>query len=524
METRRKKVLKALFACVTMLAVSVSMGLNGQLSNGVECAEVTTTESNSAELVLMANQSKNTYTYCSHPASVTTFYTEGVQQSVCYNAYRGMLYVLTEGSEEYVVMENPFLKETGDVGQSLYGGCFAGEKYNYVVFGRTNEAEDSETAVIRVQQYTKGWELRAETDLKDCNTVEPFRAGNCRMVEDAGKLYFYTSHLMYAYEGVNHQANMIFTLDSETLEQEFVYGDIMNRDATGYISHSFDQYIEADGDKLYCLDLGDHYPRSISLVERNKRVESGDFGIRALDVMEFPETEGVTLGTSIGGFSMRDDCFVIVGNSIDYVAEKNAERGQRNIFISVVSRDFRQNIRTDITSYLSGDGVLVGTPQLVQVTPSEYYVFWEEEPVSDKYAFSDAAQTYAVRVTINDIDDGFAEDPQSYIKVSPCVRLNTHLSDCQPVLSTDGSHISWVVISDTGFYNCQAAVSTLEFYFNMDYDVSRNGKVNIVDVVLLSNYLLGNDLSAGDYHFDINSDGTINILDMLHLKRYMLRG
>lgn len=526
MERTKKNIIKQVLSYVTAIGVLVSMGVTGMLSNSVDCEDVVLVESSADEdeLVFMANQSKNTYTYCSHPASVTTFYNDGVQQSICYNNYKGKLYVLTEGSDEYITISNPFLEEMENVSECLYGGCFAGVNYNYVVFGRTNHAEDAETAVIRVQQYTKDWILKNETSLKDCNTTEPFRAGNCRMVEDDGKLYFYTSHLMYAYEGVRHQANMIFTLDSETLAQDFVYGEIMNREDTGYISHSFDQYIEADGDKLYCLDLGDHYPRSISLVERNKKVENGDWGIKALDVMEFPETNGVVLGTSIGGFSMRDDCFVIAGNTIDYDAEKDTERGQRNIFMSVVSRDFQQNVKIDLTSYASGDGVIVGTPQLVQVSSTDYYVFWEEEPVSDGFALSDKARTFVTRVTLAEVDDGFEQNSQKYVTVSPYVRLSVHLSDCQPVISADGRSISWVVISDSGFYNCQVALADLESYFDMCFDVSGDGLVNIADVVLLSSYLLGGEVKSEDYHFDINNDGVINIFDMLRLRRYMLRG
>lgn len=88
------------------------------------------------------------------------------------------------------------------------------------------------------------------------------------MTETAGKLYIHTCHEMYtSSDGLNHQANMTFVLDENTLKVLDSYSDVMNLVQAGYVSHSFNQFICTDGKSVYRVDHGDANPRAVAITK-----------------------------------------------------------------------------------------------------------------------------------------------------------------------------------------------------------------------------------------------------------------
>ena len=71
------------------------------------------------------------------------------------------------------------LKETRELEVELpiWGGFFAGEDYNFVVFGRENPSESDSAEVVRVVKYSKSWERLDQASLRGANTTIPFDAG-----------------------------------------------------------------------------------------------------------------------------------------------------------------------------------------------------------------------------------------------------------------------------------------------------------------------------------------------------------
>ena len=101
---------------------------------------------------------------------------------------------------------------------NLFGGFYSGKDYNYLVFGQNNTAESDSKEVVRVVKYTKSWSKVNSCSISGVNTTKPFSAGSLRMEEAGGKLYVYTCHEMYAdSDGINHQANMLFTIDESSM-------------------------------------------------------------------------------------------------------------------------------------------------------------------------------------------------------------------------------------------------------------------------------------------------------------------
>lgn len=139
---------------------------------------------------------------------------------------------------------------------NLFGGFYSGKDCNYLVFGQNNTSESNSKEVVRVVKYTKSWSKVNSCSISGVNTTKPFSAGSLRMEEAGGKLYVYTCHEMYAdSDGINHQANMLFTIDESSMSLTDSMYDVSNL-TDGYVSHSFNQFIKADesGKYIYRVD------------------------------------------------------------------------------------------------------------------------------------------------------------------------------------------------------------------------------------------------------------------------------
>ena len=63
---------------------------------------------------------------------------------------------------------------------SIFGGFYAGDGYNFLIFGQENPEESNQKEVIRVVKYSKDWKRLDQASLKGANTTIPFCAGSLR--------------------------------------------------------------------------------------------------------------------------------------------------------------------------------------------------------------------------------------------------------------------------------------------------------------------------------------------------------
>ena len=206
------------------------------------------------------------------------------------------------------------------------------------------------------------------------------------------------------------------------------YYSIMNN-SYGYVSHSFNQFIQTDGEYVYRVDHGDAYPRGIYLSK--VAVGSSITSVSYKTVYSILRTSGANAtGVSIGGFELSSNNCLIAGNSVDMSDEDNySASGTRNIFVSVTSQDLGSTSTVWFTDYTSDDGVTVRTPQLVKLSSDIFLLMWEEK--------SDSAVT--TKLVLID-EDGNA--------VTEIYELDVRLSDCQPILTEDGL-VTWYVTDGT---------------------------------------------------------------------------
>ena len=311
----------------------------------------------------------------------------------------------------------------------IYGGYFSGKNNNYIVFGQNNKGEKDSAEIVRIVKYSKSWSRISDCKIYGSNTFEPFEAGSLRMIELDGKLYVYTCHTMYADSNkLNHQANMLFTVDESTMKTTDSMYEVSNLQ-DGYVSHSFNQFIKTDGTYIYRVDhsesnnmiMSGQYlsVNGITLSRYNKNSSSTNVAVTI--PLKFDIHSGNYTGASVGGFEVGS------GNClIAYTKDISSSCKSRNAYISVTDEYFNKTNNVALTNYKSGTKVSCRTPQLVKINENLFLVMWEEYNSS----------TNKVTTKAKTID--------SSANTVASATLSVRLSDCQPVMCSDGT-VKWYV-------------------------------------------------------------------------------
>ena len=120
-------------------------------------------------------------------------------QSYLYDNGNGLTRVEYRGGTVVVENYDPFFQYqagyTLEPELPLWGGFYAGKKYNFLILGQENYGEDESREVIRVVKYDKNWNRLSHASLYGADTVEPFAFGSLRCDEYDGTLYVRTCHV-----------------------------------------------------------------------------------------------------------------------------------------------------------------------------------------------------------------------------------------------------------------------------------------------------------------------------------------
>lgn len=383
------------------------------------------------------NCSQNSYLYGRYAHSVSSYlsrkkdgnyirleyisatYAESPISEICVEEYSSDFQLL---SSKTIAMELP-----------IFGGYFEGEQYNYLVFGQENMEESKQVEELRVVKYDKNWKRVAATSMYEKNTVIPFDAGSLRMTETEDMLYIHTCHEMYqSSDGRNHQANMTFVINQETMEIAQEQYNIANY-RVGYISHSFNQFIETDGEYVYRLDQGDAYPRAV-LITKCKKEDIYSCSYKSILSIAGEIGDNRT-GVTLGGFELIGNQLVTAGTSIDQ--ENFTSSSTKNVFVKFTDKDLKETKTVWLTNYEEDSSVDVLIPQVVEGEDDTFYVMWEEqenvEEEGCKYV------TKSVKIVKMKADGTTVEGP-----VSVCESL----SDCKPLYTNEGKIVWYVTRND----------------------------------------------------------------------------
>ena len=319
---------------------------------------------------------------------------------------------------------------------NLFGGFYSGKDYNYLVFGQNNTFESDSKEVVRVVKYTKSWSKVNSCSISGVNTTKPFSAGSLRMEEAGGKLYVYTCHEMYAdSDGINHQANMLFTIDESSMSLTDSMYDVSNL-TDGYVSHSFNQFIKADesGKYIYRVDHSEssNYMMNGSYLSVNGitltkyKADGKSTAVSVSIPVKFDINKSNYTGSSIGDFELGS------GNClIAYAKDVSSSCKTRNVYISVTDELFNGTQNIALTNYGTSSKVTCRTPQLIKINDNLFLVMWEEYN-------SSTGKTTTKTMTVD----------SNGKTISKAVSHSFGLSDCQPVVCSDGM-VKWYVTNNS---------------------------------------------------------------------------
>ena len=338
------------------------------------------------------------------------------------------------------------LKIVGEL--PIWGGFFAGEDYNFLVYGQENPHEDDTLEVIRVVRYTKDWRRIDHASFYGINTTEPFAMGGFSAAEYGGLLHIHAGHRLYqSADGINHQASFTVSIRQSdmTVVDEAVYISDPER---GYVSHSFNQHMLVDQEgRIVTLDHGDALPRGAWLFRRD-----------ALADTEWPlhDGEGVEV-TYFGG--------EIGANETNAYVTGLAETADAYLSLyTTVWEDEGMNLylaRTPKEDFSATEKRLVapsaGEGKIVPVDENGGYLLWMDEMEERMYCAAYHA-------------DG---------TVGEAVEIPAGQSDCQPIVHngkvvwyvTDFTRIAFYTLDETGVntYEARAEMNPfIEFYRSID--------------------------------------------------------
>ena len=262
----------------------------------------------------------------------------------------------------------------------VFGGFYETASNFYLVTGQENKKESDSVEVFRITKYDKKWNRIGACGLFGANTYIPFDAGSCRMDSTGDYLVIRTSHEMYASpdDGLHHQANVTILVNTKTMTIAQSFTDTANNMA-GYASHSFNQFVKLENNKIVAVDHGDAYPRSICLMNYPTDVTTGRFmtayNITTTNVLSFPGNTGQNFtGAMAGGFEISGSAYLIAGCSVRQDDSFTKNRTY-NVFVASVNKSTKAVTMNWITDYPEGE-TAASNPHLVKTGTGAYMLLW----------------------------------------------------------------------------------------------------------------------------------------------------
>lgn len=328
----------------------------------------------------------------------------------------------------------------------FFGGFYAGEEYNYIVFGSNNMEADNSKEIIRVVKYSKDFQRLDDAYVTggQCVTLRPFDAGTLRMSEWGSELVIHTSRATYVTgDKVDGESQLTLILDTEDME---VINDLGLYQG-GVISNSYNQFVQHDNGVHILVDHGDASPRSVLL----RRYDGGEM-YTSVTLFQIPGRRGASCtGVTVGGFEVSESSYLVAVNSVrhdwvdaytDYTLEGLAADERDVVLLSCGKEGLEEPVVEQIvlTDY-AGTGRLGSTPYLVKLAEDRFLVLWEEFA----YYESDFGVYDAASGGVRYVEVDGAGRPLMPVQYMPDARLSY---DCQPVV-LDGT-VVWYVNARAG--------------------------------------------------------------------------
>ena len=326
-----------------------------------------------------------------------------------------------------------------------WGGVYIADDNYFVLLGKNNTKKKKNMTEFRIIKYDKNWKKLGSKDIMNVNTAIPFDAGSCRFEEMDGELYVRTCHKMYN----GHQACVMMRIRMSDLEVLACQSNVANS-RYGYISHSFNQFLEMKNGKIYACDHGDAYNRAITMMRFDEKIEGNNFfgnqnKVTVGNAFEFyGETGNNYTGATLGGFAVSDTHCISVGTSTKQT-KAGVKKEVQNVYVAAMrdtggfTEEYYKYYKiikgtplgegkaefTWITKYSANGKRTVENTKLVDVMDGRYLLIWEES-----------------------YDDSYDRTCYCFLdetgkKISGIKTVYAQLSDCQPIVV--GNRVVWYI-------------------------------------------------------------------------------
>ena len=269
-----------------------------------------------------------------------------------------------------------------------WGGFYAGEQYNYLIFAQSNPEKLDSCEVVRVVKYDKDWNrLCSGSVYGSADIIYSFAngtgAGTMDCVEYNGFFYIHAARTIYS----AHQACMtlIFRVSDmkNTFASSFRYNNLEE-----CVSHAYDMQILVDREgRLVSLDLGDAGPRAIVLHQyQDADLDNGvltavgtdadnlyNIHVKNYHVQEIAGLASVyntTTGCTVGGMAEAGDYYLVVYQYDPALSATQGDNG--DLFYQFVDKETLTG-----TSVKLADAKVSGV-QVLPVDSSSGYIFWAD--------------------------------------------------------------------------------------------------------------------------------------------------
>lgn len=268
----------------------------------------------------------------------------------------------------------------------IWGGFYAAPDGNfYVAVGQQNPNENDDLVVVKVLKYNRAWNLLGTTNISggysnmSKGIYIPFAAASLRMTQIGSTLIIHTGREMYSIDGVHHQSDITFAIDTQTMT-------LIDSDMP-YNSHSFNQFVVNDGKNVYFMDHGDAFYRGLILssFSASGALVRND----AVNIFPFVGSIGENFtGCKVTGFSLIGNNLVTVGKSVPHNYTVNGQTGyeyvRQNVYMILTDKNSLSSKLVWLTQYPKSSKTEVTEPKLIPVSNDRFVILYSEETADQK--------------------------------------------------------------------------------------------------------------------------------------------
>lgn len=277
-------------------------------------------------------------------------------------------------------------KKTVKLPMYIYGAIHQGsDGYYYLLTGEDNPSESRTKDVVSIAKYDSEFNFITQTIIKSdavnasAGIVEPLRCGQSSMAIINGILVVHTSRTMFVKDGLNHESNITFYINTATMKE------IKNLKQP-YTSHSFNQFVKTDGTNLYFIDHGDAHPRSVvsnailNFNTPNQITTEHDL----FSITGTYDVDRNLTGTTVNAFELGSNGGFVFGKSVPHNHAIQGINGDLNSKKNIYAIKTNKNGASVKFRWLTGyhptkTAINVGDPRVVKMANNRFAVFYDEE-------------------------------------------------------------------------------------------------------------------------------------------------